>query len=893
MKSPCDWADSVMLSQKDACDKKVLSGEQCKMYEFASDADYYRIPWYDWPSNKNSTQQQETANIIKSKPYQDSKYDDIFDTRQRKLLLFKQIMETVPRHVKIVRLSEFQLNPDIFVKDLVKEYQFTLKKKYTPPPPIQNMLFTCMSYTKWIEAQQRIDWTLEGYFGHNHLDCHLCRGGVDDQSTNDEEEDDDFFSESDGAPSNIWGESTTTIPSNIYILGERNSGTTFVSNTLAEAFEVPNTMGSNLEKFSSDIPVLLHKHMFRHDLLTNKELAEIKAREDILWIMVVRSPCDWGEGMFRKPYHLCPPKSPEKCGPSSDPNDKIWLNQNSVAGKSLLEFWTEMKWNDWAESVPFLRDNGENEWKKKKGKKNVETKEISISKVSSNYTYPNVFSLRRHKLEIMEQIVEVMPRNVKLVRLNELERSPELFIQCLVKEFSLTVKDGYTPQPKSAVAHGTTCLTKEEWDAAQQSIDWNMEADFGYGPSECRLCYGYDRSTRLYTRVMNGKKNKKLINEQAGKGKQGNKRGKAATKALAQKENEEVVNGEEADSDSERSEAVIPQKIESDLNDAIVAADREVEEDSVDDSDTTDESEEGPRIWHVMWGVPNESIDRKAYGGKIRTFEPDSFTGCCDKMIELSLKSYIANLPSDYQIYFWNIGGGSNWSTRYLEHIDLHNSNKVRPMLFDIEKEVGDDKVLSAAYASLPEVVPRGDLIRYIIMRNYGGSYVDIDGVLVKPLPYVGMPVINLSPAKTSADKPDHMTCTGEGFTQEPKTCILSNNLFIGYSKNHKLFQIILDTVKSNVDEKGILSCKLGRIFCLGPNFITSALSNSGIRNISDLGVLTGPYLRDGGTYKSNEYTFIAHIGLNKGDSKFVGDGFCDANKMVSELCQLYISTTE
>ena len=315
---------------------------------------------------------------------------------------------------------------------------------------------------------------------------------------------------------------------------------------------------------------------------------------------MVRSPCDWGEGMFRKPYHLCPPKSPEKCGPSSDPNDKIWLNQNSVAGKSLLEFWTEMKWNDWAESVPFLRDNGENEWKKKKGKKNVETKEISISKVSANYTYPNVFSLRRHKLEIMEQIVEVVPRNVKLVRLNELERSPELFIQGLVKEFSLTVKDGYTPQPKSAVAHGTTCLTKEEWEVAQQSIDWNTEADFGYGPSECRMCYGYDRSTRLYTRVMNGKKNKKLINEQAGKGKEGNKRGKTA-KALAQKENEEVVNGKEAESDSDKSETVPQQMIESDLNDAIMAADREVEEDSVDDSDTTDESEVVPRIWHVMF----------------------------------------------------------------------------------------------------------------------------------------------------------------------------------------------------------------------------------------------------------------------------------------------------
>ena len=52
-------------------------------------------------------------------------------------------------------------------------------------------------------------------------------------------------------------------------------------------------MGSKLERFASGIPVLMHKHMFRHDLLNETELAEIEARTDILWILVVRSPCDW------------------------------------------------------------------------------------------------------------------------------------------------------------------------------------------------------------------------------------------------------------------------------------------------------------------------------------------------------------------------------------------------------------------------------------------------------------------------------------------------------------------------------------------------------------------------------------------------------------------------
>jgi hypothetical protein len=225
-----------------------------------------------------------------------------------------------------------------------------------------------------------------------------------------------------------------------------------------------------------------------------------------LWIMVVRSPCDWAEGMFRKPYHMCPPKHPERCGPESDPNEKVWMNQNTVAGMTLLHFFTELEWKDWAESVPFLREDD----KKMKGR-NEDSNQISISKPSANYTYPSVFALRRHKLAIMKQIIETVPRNVKFVRLKELERSPEMFIQSLVKEFNVTVKDGYAAQPPSPVNHPTVCFTPDEWDAAQNGIDWMMEAEFGFNPSDCRMCYGYEKSTRLYTRVMEGKKTKKLL----------------------------------------------------------------------------------------------------------------------------------------------------------------------------------------------------------------------------------------------------------------------------------------------------------------------------------------------------------------------------------------------
>ena len=269
VRSPCDWADALILHQKELCqDHMIDDPAQCEAHDFASETDYYRIPWYDIKGDYSDTDDAES--VIASKTEQNSEYDDIFDLRQQKLLIMKQITDVVPRHVKILRLREFELNPDVFVKDLVTEYLFKLQKTYEPNTSTNTTdptSFSCIYDTKWREAMQRTDWTLEGFFGYNQQDCHLCRGsGL---------------------------QLTTDAPSNIYILGERNSGTTFVSNTLAEAFDPPNEMGSHLEKFSSDIPVLLHKHMFRHDLLSRKELAEIKERDDILWVMVIRSPCDW------------------------------------------------------------------------------------------------------------------------------------------------------------------------------------------------------------------------------------------------------------------------------------------------------------------------------------------------------------------------------------------------------------------------------------------------------------------------------------------------------------------------------------------------------------------------------------------------------------------------
>ncbi|KAL7448887.1 hypothetical protein ACHAWC_001005, partial [Mediolabrus comicus] len=277
-RSPCEWADTMVHTFKKMCTESQSFSKHCGVEPTTS---YYSMPWIDWqePENDEVTDHFIPNNTIDQGG---SEYTDIFSMRSTKLSTMKQIMEANPRHVKVIQFTEFERNPNALLKDLEKEYLFQrTDSSVVYPASTHPHEITCTDFDEWDVAQKKLDWKLEGYFGYTKFDCHLCRESFDLGSK----------------------------PSNIYLLGERNSGTTFVSNTLAKAFDSPNKLGNKAELFSAEIPGgLLYKHMFRHDLLNAKELAEIKRRDDILWVMVVRSPCDWAEAMFRKPYHLCPKK---------------------------------------------------------------------------------------------------------------------------------------------------------------------------------------------------------------------------------------------------------------------------------------------------------------------------------------------------------------------------------------------------------------------------------------------------------------------------------------------------------------------------------------------------------------------------------------------------------
>ena len=147
--------------------------------------------------------------------------------------------------------------------------------------------------------------------------------------------------------------------------------------------------------------------MFRHSLMDEEEIAIISNRTDILWILAVRSPCEWAEAMKRKPWHVCYPQNISSECPGAN---FIGFEHKAVLRNYSLSEFFEMEWGDWPESTNFR----------------------NLSFVGKEFRYRNVFQLRRHKLMLMKQIIDTVPRNVKIVRLHELERSPEIFVQVRV-----------------------------------------------------------------------------------------------------------------------------------------------------------------------------------------------------------------------------------------------------------------------------------------------------------------------------------------------------------------------------------------------------------------------------------------------------------------------------
>lgn len=273
-------------------------------------------------------------------------------------------------------------------------------------------------------------------------------------------------------PSERGNASKHTPPKLIRLLGERNSGTSYLEDILKTAFfprYARNRTGTQQQHphdlrhpFSADVdnPMLGFKHMFRHAELSHAELETLKTDyPDTLWVLIVRSPCAWADAMYRSPWHMCnPPGVDNEYGRC--PGPRIKKNSQALENTTRNDFF-QMPWGDWAES--------ESE--------------------PNNYTYDNVFALRRHKLRIMWQLIQAVgPHRVKVLHLQSFEAVPGLLVQDLVKQFGLQVATDYKEPLQSDKLHSSLCLEDKEVEIAEQEVDWELESRFGFTRFHCQSC---------------------------------------------------------------------------------------------------------------------------------------------------------------------------------------------------------------------------------------------------------------------------------------------------------------------------------------------------------------------------------------------------------------------
>lgn len=258
----------------------------------------------------------------------------------------------------------------------------------------------------------------------------------------------------------------------ICLLGERNSGTNYMRSLMEPWFRTTYGGPDRKQPFVNAIPVFKYKHMFRHELLNAEELGRIQEHDDILWVMAIRRPCNWMDGMYRKPWHMCSPKRPHNGNysamvwpncPFRKGDGRIDNNYLALRGISRAQFH-QLEWGDWAES------------------------EIT----PDNFVYPNVWELRAHKIRLMQQVESVVPpERVIHAALHLVERDPVTFIANLHERLGLTMPPHQKIPAPSTNQHAVLCLgSQAEVDATRSLINWTLESDFGFSETDCPLCSG-------------------------------------------------------------------------------------------------------------------------------------------------------------------------------------------------------------------------------------------------------------------------------------------------------------------------------------------------------------------------------------------------------------------
>eukprot|EP00049_Salpingoeca_infusionum_P019709 m.362865 g.362865 ORF g.362865 m.362865 type:complete len:624 (-) comp21079_c0_seq1:268-2139(-) len=277
-------------------------------------------------------------------------------------------------------------------------------------------------------------------------------------------------------------------------------------------------------------------------------------------------------------------------------------------------------------------------------------------------------------------------------------------------------------------------------------------------------------------------------------------------------------------------------------------------------------------VWHFTWKRPE--LDEKDFNGEHRHgFEPLTATGCCDMTVGVAIGSVLLHYPEAI-VLLWSNDVDEEQFRR--EVVDSPRLRIVRTNELELTKDTPAEAWFRYHKKTSAETVKWSDLMRYVIMYRFGGSYLDADAVMIKPIhnTFQQNHVPNCNTTRVFSYVDDSVDKGSvPGYIKDATVSVkreyyfhYQNGLLFGFQANDELWPIVIDKfVKAFAASASF--------FAGGPQDFSSAIFNA-----HEEGKIPMPHIMPPGTlcYMGSEHVNndkvarISRIFDNMSNAKYV-----------------------
>lgn len=211
-------------------------------------------------------------------------------------------------------------------------------------------------------------------------------------------------------------------------MGERNSGTNFLSQALTTNFFILDSKSK-----------YVNKHFWKDKLFENSD--------DVLFVGIVRNPFDWINSMYKNPYHF---------------ETHFYDKHSFLHG----EFWSEMHVKETNNNVEIMSDRH----------------------LQTGNRYRNIMECRHVKLNFLLHVFPSMVKNFILIRYEDLRDDYKNIMTQIRDKFNLKMKDNkefpisitYNPKTKRIYKKNTSNIITREELLTHPYFNHHVEHIFNY-----------------------------------------------------------------------------------------------------------------------------------------------------------------------------------------------------------------------------------------------------------------------------------------------------------------------------------------------------------------------------------------------------------------------------